>query len=257
MDARVRACGLLLGATLVGACAGDAPQATSEAPAGAAAAAAPGLPDSVDLVEGPQPLRGMMTYMADAARFTECGSGASFAIAMEGAYLELERAYLGARSEPAEPLLVTFTGRLVERAGMEGGPVPTVLVDAFEAAHPGLGCGDEEVDRPLEGTEWVLAEVVGGVEVPGGVEATLVLEPAEGRTHGSSGCNRFTGTYTLAGGRLTFGMGALTRMACAEPLMGLETDYLEALRRVGSWRISGATLELLGEEGPVARLVAR
>src|SRR5471032_802817 len=35
------------------------------------------------------------------------------------------------------------------------------------------------------------------------------------KANGFSGCNRFTGTYDLAGGELSFGPLASTRMACA------------------------------------------
>lgn len=208
-------------------------------------------------VEDVQSLEGMMTYMADAARFTECRTGLDFAVAMEGAYLAMERAYLDARSAPGDPLLVSVRGRLALHPGMEGDPVRTLFVDGFEGAFPGVGCGGAEADLPLEGTEWVLTEVVGGVTVPEGADASLVLASMEGRAAGSSGCNRFIGTYDLAGGRITFGMEALTRRACSGPLMDLERDYMEALRLTGSYRLVGATLELLGESGPVARFRAR
>lgn len=213
--------------------------------------------NDVDLVEDVQSLRGMMTYMADAARFTECRSGASFALATEGAYLSLERAYLDARSAPGEPLLVAVRGRLAVHPGMEGGPVPTLFVDGFEGAFPGVGCGGTEAEAALEGMEWSLVEVAGGAPVPMEADASLVLEPTEGRASGSSGCNRFIATYTLAGGRLTFGMEALTPRACSDPLMALERDYMEALRLTGSYRLVGGELELLGEAGPVARFRPR
>jgi copper homeostasis protein (lipoprotein) len=37
----------------------------------------------------------MFSYMADAAGFRDCRNGLSFPVAMEGAYIDLERAYLG------------------------------------------------------------------------------------------------------------------------------------------------------------------
>ena len=98
-----------------------------------------------------------------------------------------------------------------------------------------------------------LVSVPGGGEVPSGSDASLLLHPEERAATGSTGCNRFTGSYTLNGGRLSLGMTATTRMACPPPLMALEADYLEALRLTGSFRILGDTLELLGEAGAVAR----
>ncbi len=51
-------------------------------------------------------LSGMMVYFADAARLTECRSGRSYPIVMEGDYLALERAYLEFAGGPAAELLV-------------------------------------------------------------------------------------------------------------------------------------------------------
>jgi heat shock protein HslJ len=50
------------------------------------------------------------------------------------------------------------------------------------------------------------------------------------KANGFSGCNRFTGTYDLAGGELSFGPLASTRMACAAgPGSALEQPFLQGL----------------------------
>jgi heat shock protein HslJ len=53
------------------------------------------------------------------------------------------------------------------------------------------------------------------------------------RTSGFSGCNRFTGTYDLNSGKLSFGPLATTRMACA-PGAGasLEPAFLQGLASI-------------------------
>lgn len=62
---------------------------------------------------------------------------------------------------------------------------------------------------------WRLRET-GGVAVPG-TRAELVFTSARGELHGSDGCNRLAGRYTLEAGRLTT-KTASTRMAClSEP----------------------------------------
>jgi heat shock protein HslJ len=63
---------------------------------------------------------------------------------------------------------------------------------------------------------------------------TLVLSTANGqrRASGFSGCNRYTGTYMLRDGKLSFGPLAGTRMACASAGGKLESDYLDALAHV-------------------------
>ena len=50
-----------------------------------------------------------------------------------------------------------------------------------------------------------------------------------GRVSGFSGCNRFTGGYTVDRDRLTIGNLAGTMMACPEPAMAVEKAFLSAL----------------------------
>jgi len=86
-------------------------------------------------------LRGLFTYMADAALFEDCVTGHRYPVAMEAGYLELEHAYLEQRTEPGAPLLVTFEGRVEPRPPMEGdGEIDTMVIDRFEAVHPGEDC---------------------------------------------------------------------------------------------------------------------
>jgi len=67
-----------------------------------------------------------------------------------------------------------------------------------------------------------------------GAPITLTLSTAGGQRHASgfSGCNRYTGTYMLRDGKLSFGPLAGTRMACASAGGKLESDYLDALAHV-------------------------
>jgi len=74
---------------------------------------------------------------------------------------------------------------------------------------------------------------------------------------GSGGCNRYTGAYELAGGRLTFGTMAGTRMACPAEVMAFEDAFMEALARVGAYHLIGTSLDLLGDAGSVVRLRGR
>lgn len=209
--------------------------------------------DTTGSAETASSLRGMYRYWADAAIFADCGTGSSYWVVPEGDALAVERAYLDAREEPGEPVLVTLRGTLGVRPGMEGSPVDALVVEAFEAVWPGMGC-EGPVDGVLEGVEWVLVGLPGGFDIPAGARATLTLE-REGRLlSGSTGCNRYSGAYELEGGFLTLSATGSTRMACGEALMRLEASYLEALRATGSFRLNGSRLDLLGESGVVARL---
>jgi uncharacterized lipoprotein NlpE involved in copper resistance len=116
----------------------------------------------VDPVRDTMRLRGMFSYMADAGRFTECGSGATFPVALVGDNAALERAYGGARTEPGAPLLVSFTGHLEERPAMEGPRrMEHVVVDRFERVWPGATCEGRMSNATLENTYWRLLELGG------------------------------------------------------------------------------------------------
>lgn len=93
----------------------------------------------------------------------------------------------------------------------------------------------------LDNTDWQLNnwKVAGGAtrEVPGGANGepiTLVLSTESGlrRASGFSGCNRYTGSYALKDGKLSFGPLAGTRMACATPGGKIEGAYLNALSHI-------------------------
>lgn len=58
------------------------------------------------------------------------------------------------------------------------------------------------------------------------------------RVAGFSGCNRYTGTYRLQGGKLIITSPAATRMACPSPqLSQLETAYLKALGQISTFTL--------------------
>ena len=109
------------------------------------------------------------------------------------------------------------------------------------------GCGGKQVDRAaLEGSHWVLS-TMNGMDA-----ATLFTEKVptmdfnftDSVVYGNSGCNRYTGGFRLAGGRLQAPHMASTRMACAD--MEHEGEFLSVFAG------EGAALSL--EEGGVLRL---
>jgi heat shock protein HslJ len=106
-------------------------------------------------------------------------------------------------------------------------------------------CGGEEEGAAtgapgLEGVPWMLTS--GGEHAP---SATF----ADGTVAGSSGCNRYTATYTLDGDRLKIGPAITTKMACGPPADTIERGYLAALERVATWRVDDGELVLADTQG--------
>lgn len=73
---------------------------------------------------------GMFAYMADAAVFISCADNKRYPVAMEGGYLELERAYLSLMGDEAgKQAMLCAKATLMARDKMEGsGQTPTLVV---------------------------------------------------------------------------------------------------------------------------------
>lgn len=105
------------------------------------------------------------------------------------------------------------------------------------------------------GPTWV-AEDIAGRGVVDRLRTELTLT-AEGRVHGTGGCNRFAGGYTLDGPRLRFGAMAMTNMACAPAAMDQEQRFMAALAEVQGWRVANGILHLTGAGGTTVIRLAR
>jgi heat shock protein HslJ/uncharacterized membrane protein len=121
---------------------------------------------------------------------------------------------------------VTVTERLCTDT-MTGMPFP-VGIEASLDGQRFSGCGGETMTA-IEGGWRVIR--LGGDMLPEGVTATIVFG-TDGRVSGRTGCNRFTGAYTLTGEGLAFGSLAVTRMACPPHAMEAERRFLDLVQRV-------------------------
>jgi heat shock protein HslJ len=81
-------------------------------------------------------------------------------------------------------------------------------------------------------------------------EITAVFGP-DGTVAGSSGCNTYSGSYTVDNGALTISQMISTQKACDTPtgVMDQESAYLAALQSSVSFQNDGATLTLMNADG--------
>jgi heat shock protein HslJ len=135
---------------------------------------------------------------------------------------------------------------------MSGMPHP-YSVEIATAEGVLYGCGGEPVELLAE-REWEVTRLDDRAPVSGS-RITLRFLPEDGRVAGIASCNKFTAAFTLTGEQLRFSAAMTTRMACPEPLMAQEVEFLRLLSGVSAFGIDGAgMLELIGGEG---HLVAR
>ncbi len=136
-------------------------------------------------------------------------------------------------------------GRVVTRGWRYG---PDGELEAFDA-----GLAESRLAWSLlEGTSWTLRSWGHGQPVP--VPGAVTLEAGPGTARGSSGCNQYAGRVEDGSfpGELAVADLAVTRMACADPLMATERRFLEQLGAVGKFAFFGGRLALSyrnGEEG--------
>lgn len=130
-------------------------------------------------------------------------------------------------------LLLTAVGTACHQAGPETGVAPSAAI---------------------EGITWNLTELNGKPAAKGadGKPATLILSAAGTRANGYAGCNRFFGSYTLAGSELKFGLLGMTKMACAGS-DELEHGYTKALAATTEHRLVKGKLQLYAGDVLVAK----
>ena len=130
------------------------------------------------------------------------------------------------------------------------------VVAAATAAAPAGKSAPGAVAATLEGQRWRLAHLRGQddralAELPAGI--TVRFEA--GRVQGFGGCNQLAGSYTLEGDRLKLAPLAGTMMACAPPLMAVETAFTAAFAGTLRYRVTGDRLTLTAESETKPKLV--
>jgi len=87
----------------------------------------------------------------------------------------------------------------------------------------------------LPGTSWLVEDVASGGVID---NSNLSLSfDEDGRLNGSSGCNTFTGEFSVNENKLKIGKVAGTRMACPPALMDLEQKFLNVLSEAATYAI--------------------
>ena len=101
--------------------------------------------------------------------------------------------------------------------------------------------------RRLAGSEWRLTRL--GATT---VEAELfVTFRSNGRLSGHGGCNRLTGGYKQAGGALSIGPVAMTRMNCEQDIMVVEQAFVAAVEASSRFVARHLVLGLLDDKNEI------
>ena len=201
----------------------------------------------------PAYLIGEFRYLADAARFAICRTGRSYPVAMEGAYRDLESAYLAAeKPEAGAPVVVSIVGEVLPRPAMEGdAEAPTVVVRRLVGVWPSMACERARADARLVDQYWRIVSLAGTpvTTAPDRREPHLILSSENDAWRATVGCNQLRGRYAVNGDELAFDPGLATRMACPPPLDAWEADLQRVLADTRRWAVHAHVLELFGADG--------
>lgn len=205
-------------------------------------------------------LQGLVTFVAEGARFLDCKSGASFPIEESGDFEALEHAYLAAGNEPGVSVFATFEGEIVESDTGQNDGKEAVHVSRFLGVWPEVNCDRATSEVSLTNTYWKIMSLF-GTEVStqaDGKEPHMILLGEEGRFTATVGCNQFMGSFELSGSGIVFGPGAAsTRMACRDPLGEWEVMLGKVISGAVRWSKSGDKLSLIDADGePIAEFEA-
>ena len=84
---------------------------------------------------------------------------------------------------------------------------------------------------------------------------TIAYDDETKQVSGFSGCNRFSGTYTIKKNSLKMGPLASTRMFCDDSKSNIETKLLEILSKVDTFKTNGDTLSLSSNKNILIKAV--
>ena len=161
---------------------------------------------------------------------------------------ERGRYAIRARIEVNGQLMFTSTEQISAFDQEPGTPVK-ILVSMVPRSKNNDTAPSPKPDANLTNTYWKLAELNGEPAALGAGERELhmVLIGGENHVRGFSGCNRFTGDYTIEESQMKFSQMASTSMACMDG-MEQEQRFLTALKETDHFEISGEELSLFGSE---------
>lgn len=131
----------------------------------------------------------------------------------------------------------------------------TVEVTANAQAYEGCGQFLTEISSNSPAGKWALQEMNGQAlnvaDFSRGLPE-LELQPETNKAMGNGGCNRISGEIKLQGQQITFGKMISTRMACPEPAMTFESNYLQLISdKTFTYQIQNDQLILKDQEKAV------
>lgn len=117
-----------------------------------------------------------------------------------------------------------------------------------------IGCTGAEKIVDLENHEWTVTTIMGKTINPGnkpGGSPTINFSD-NNKLFGSTGCNKFIGSFKRDKNTISLEPGAVTKMFCPD---SPEQEFLSAIRKVSSFNLEDDVLKLLDGSTTLMTLV--
>jgi len=116
-----------------------------------------------------------------------------------------------------------------------------------------IGCSQSNLISELTDKRWKAIEILyKNISTYESIEEEAYLNfDKDGNLSGSTGCNKFNGSYKLEGNNIILDAGSITKMMCYD---SADMDFLEALRQTTKFKLEGKNLYLLKDGKAVMKL---
>lgn len=83
----------------------------------------------------------------------------------------------------------------------------------------------------------------------GSMTPTLQFDPVKMTVNGSTGCNVYSGKFSNDINALSFSNVAVTKKACEDEAMAIETQFVDVLNKTAKMKVDGDVLMLMDAAG--------
>ena len=117
-----------------------------------------------------------------------------------------------------------------------------------------IGCTGSGKIVALENNEWIVTSIMGKTINPGNQPDgfPIINFSDNNKLFGSTGCNKFIGSFKLDKNNISLEPGAVTKIFCPD---SPEQEFLSAIRKVSVFKFEGETLKLLNGSTTLMTLV--
>ncbi|MCO6465073.1 MAG: META domain-containing protein [Bradyrhizobiaceae bacterium] len=114
-----------------------------------------------------------------------------------------------------------------------------------------VGCSSSSSTKvdPMAASWQVVQMGARVIKGDGSMTPTLQFDPVKMTVNGSTGCNVYSGKFSNDINALSFSNVAVTKKACEDEAMAIETQFVDVLNKTAKMKVDGDVLMLMDAAG--------